>query len=235
MMQASDPLPALPSPPSKKWADEANEEISSATDEQEGPNDDAQFSAMQNRIRNKIETGESSPNIDAKPVPMLKIEPNLAPFLVGVKGRNISLIRKFTGMLISIEDSMVYMRPSRPRHLNPDLAWKLVLSACYGGILRWFETPYATKKGYPAHRAEDLQSLARTFNCTLDLLRSRRGHMCLLLVPNLSIPAQGLPPSEAEIHANMLRIQNARQELMQALSVPRQILQDAAADDNASS
>jgi len=190
---------------SKKWSDDNTDE------DNEPKNDSVDAGGSQDKKGDQKQKG----------IFMLEIESNLAPFLVGVKGRNISLIRKFTGMLITIENSMVSMTPSRPRHVNPDLAWKMVMSACYGGILRWFETPYATKKGYPADKVEELQTLAMSFNCTLDLLRSRRGHLCLMLVPNLHIQPSDQRPSDAEIHANKLRIQNARHELMQALNIQR--------------
>ena len=67
-----------------------------------------------------------------------------APFLVGTKGRNMSLIRHHTGYAIFIEGAAVTMAPQRAK---PDaaLARRMALSACSGGILRWFICPQACR------------------------------------------------------------------------------------------
>ena len=67
-----------------------------------------------------------------------------APFLVGTKGRNMSLIRHHTGYAIFIEGAAVTMAPQRAK---PDaaLARRMALSACSGGILRWFICPQARR------------------------------------------------------------------------------------------
>jgi hypothetical protein len=111
------------------------------------------------------------------------ITPTEAPFLVGMKGRNISLIRKCSGMLITIRDNVVYMKPQRPT-AKPELAQRMVASACSGGILRWFVTQTATQSGYPLEKVDGLETLAQSYQCTLKLLRARCGHMCLMLIPD---------------------------------------------------
>ena len=113
---------------------------------------------------------------------VIEIELSEAPFLVGVKGRNIALIRKCSGMLISISGTSVVLKRQRPSS-KPDLAVRMILSACHGGILRWFVTAAATHEGYPFDRIHELELLAQSYGCSLRLLRARCGHMCLMLVP----------------------------------------------------
>jgi len=140
---------------------------------------------------------------------------NEAPFLVGVKGRNISLIRKYSGMGIYIKSDMVSMTYQRGR-ATPELAWRMVLSACYGGILRWFETPIATKKGYPEEKKADLEALAMKYSCSLDLLRSKRGHMCLMLIPQLNI-GEDYRPDIHDFEDMKGKVKEAREALLIAL------------------
>jgi len=149
----------------------------------------------------------------AEEIPIFTLMNGEAPFLVGVKGRNISLIRKFSGMAIYIRDDQVSMVPQR-FNANADLAQRMVLSACYGGILRWFDTPAATKRGYPDDRVPALEELAGSFDMSIDLLRSKRGHMCLMLIPQ---------PTENNYLMDHLeivkaKISEARVALLEALS-----------------
>ncbi len=144
---------------------------------------------------------------------MFSLQNGEAPFLVGVKGRNISLIRKFSGMAIYVKSDVVSMIPQRP-NFSVEMAWRMVLSACFGGILRWFDTPNATKKGYPDDRVDELETLAAKYDASIDLLRSKRGHMCLMLIPQLSVKDR---PTDAEIDAVKLKISAARQSLLEAL------------------
>lgn len=150
---------------------------------------------------------------DAQEVHLFTLINGQAPFLVGVKGRNISLIRKFSGMAIYIKNDVVSMIPQRS-NANPGLAWRMVLSACYGGILRWFDTPNATKKGYPADKVDYCEKLAAAREMTIDLLRSKRGHMCLMLVPQVAF---GERPTDQQIADIKDGMQAARQELLSAL------------------
>jgi hypothetical protein len=118
----------------------------------------------------------------ADEIHLMDITATEAPFLVGLKGRNISLIRKASGMLIHIRDNAVYTTKLRPAS-KPDLASRMVLSACCGGILRWFVTQAATQNGYPIDQVAALEAIAQTHHCELKLLRARCGHMCLMLIP----------------------------------------------------
>ena len=103
---------------------------------------------------------------------------------MGSKGRNISLVRKYSGMAIFIRAKDVCMMPQRNK---PDalLALKLSLSASTGGVLRWFVTPQATRDGYPEHIVPLLKRAAYDHECDLEVMRSRRGHVCIMLVPRL--------------------------------------------------
>ena len=141
-----------------------------------------------------------------------------APFLIGVKGRNISLIRKYSGLNIKVDDYMVRMSDVKSKNPNPELAWRMVVSACYGGILRWFETPYATKKGYPKERVEELQQCASKFGCGLELLRSRRGHMCLMLIPNIRIESMKDRPSDSDLTKVQQNVRNGRESILALLN-----------------
>jgi len=143
---------------------------------------------------------------------------NEAPFLVGVKGRNISIIRKYTGVSINIRDNVVYVTPQRQRS-DVELARRMSISACCGGVLRWFVTPAATKKGFPEHCEAELRALAYKHQCALELLRSRRGHMCLMLIPD---PSSLLTNEDAEDHFSTEHLRSlvysARVVLLEALS-----------------
>lgn len=153
---------------------------------------------------------------EAEEVNMFSLQNGEAPFLVGVKGRNISLIRKFSGMAIYIKNNTVSMIPQRP-NASVEMAWRMVLSACFGGILRWFDTPNATKKGYPDDRIDEFEALASNHDASIDLLRSKRGHMCLMLIPQLSVKDR---PTDAEIDAVKIKIATARSCLLDALQTP---------------
>lgn len=136
----------------------------------------------------------------------MDISPKEAPFLVGMKGRNISLIRKCSGMIIHIRGPTVFMSKQRPS-AKPDLAARMVFSACNGGILRWFVTQAATNTGYPLEKIHIYEAIAHDHACTLKLLRARCGHMCLMLIPD-TVPSSSSRENLAE----------ARKLLLDALS-----------------
>ena len=143
----------------------------------------------------------------------MKVSPKEAPFLVGMKGRNISLIRKCTGMVLTIKDETVTMTKQRPS-AKPALAVRMVLSACCGGILRWFVTQAATAEGYPLDKIHSFEQIALKHKCILRLLRARNGHMCLMLIPDL--PATPLA-TDADQALFRDHLAEARKELLLAL------------------
>ncbi len=102
---------------------------------------------------------------------VIEIELSEAPFLVGVKGRNIALIRKCSGMLISISGTSVVLKRQRPSS-KPDLAVRMILSACHGGILRWFVTAAATHEGHPFDRIHELELLAQSSEASESAMRA---------------------------------------------------------------
>ena len=146
-------------------------------------------------------------------IDFMTISAKEGPFLVGMKGRNISLIRKCSGMILSIKGDTVSMSRQRPSS-RPEMAARMVLSACCGGILRWFVTQAATTTGYPFDKIYTFEMLAQKHNCTLKLLRARCGHMCLMLIPEM-------PAAPIATLADQLRfrahIADARKELLEAL------------------
>ena len=143
-----------------------------------------------------------------------------ALFLMGIGGRNVSLIRKHTKVAIYIRDGgAVWMQAKWP---NSDTrrAWRMVLSACCGGILRWFATPAATQKWCTEQHAAG-EVIAERYGCTLELLRSRVGHMCLMLVPSDEqlfgsggAAAHDAPDDAAMAHVRAM-LPLAREELLQ--------------------
>jgi hypothetical protein len=150
---------------------------------------------------------------------LMKIPLEQAPFLVGVKGRNIALIRKCTGMLITIRGDTVHMSKQRSAGYKPDLAVRMILSACAGGILRWFVTQKATAEGYPFEKIYTYELVAQKHACELRLLRARCGHMCLMLLPLLPSTADPLPtPSDMDLFRS--RIAAARVDMLEALAPP---------------
>jgi len=144
-----------------------------------------------------------------------------APFLVGIKGRNISLIYKYTGMSVVVKGEAVFMKRARPAKINIELAWKMALSASCGGILRWFLVPNATKEGYPPDREAEFQAVAARFDCDLELLRSRRGHMCLMLLPRLEFEPQAAcevaKPVAQSVQRSRETIRACREEMLTKL------------------
>jgi len=174
---------------------------------------------MENQQANSLPVVVSiTSKVAQEPLPMFDIDNSEISYLIGVKGRNISLIRKYTDMLITVQNNTVHYVPMKK---NPDvlLAWKMVLSACHGGILRWFETPYATKKGYPSERVTELQNLANSMNFSLDLLRSRKGHMCLMLLPNILFPSNSTSLTSFQIEECKSSISSAREVFLKTLNV----------------
>ena len=108
---------------------------------------------------------------------------NEAGFIVGAGGRNTALVFKVAGVPVRVDGETVYaLRRRDSAACDLALAHRMALSMSAGGVLRWFVTPVATAQGYPPERQAALCALAEARGCDLQLLRSRRGHMCLLLV-----------------------------------------------------
>ena len=120
-------------------------------------------------------------------------------------------------MAIYIKGEQVSMVRQRP-NASHEMAWRMVLSACYGGILRWFDNPNATKRGYPDESVEYLESIAAKYSLSIDLLRSKRGHMCLMLIPQLSVKSVNDRPTDDQIQEFKIKLQEARVLLLEALS-----------------
>ncbi len=138
-----------------------------------------------------------------------------ALFLMGIGGRNVSLIRKHTNVAIYIRDGSTVSMHAKWPNSDPQRAWCMVLSACCGGILRWFTTPAATDKWYSQRSATEQAGIAASHGCTLELLRSRIGHMCLMLVPHSALLFDGSEkPDDAAVAAVRAMLPIARQQLL---------------------
>ena len=105
------------------------------------------------------------------------------------QGRTIKLIQRHTGMMLKVSGALLNMSECQytTKHLV-SLATKMALSANAGGVLRWFVTPAATTQGYKPELREELEQLALRHGCKLELLRSKVGHMCLMLIPEGDCP-----------------------------------------------
>ena len=135
--------------------------------------------------------------------------PNEAGFVVGAGGRNTGLIFKASGVTVRVDGEDVYALSSTSKaDADVPLAHRMALSMSAGGVLRWFVTPMATTKGFPNERQAELRTLAEERGCSLELTRSRRGHMCLLLI------VKELDDQARE------RVRAARNAVLIALSAP---------------
>ena len=115
------------------------------------------------------------------------IDPQSISILIGARGRNISLICKFARVFMSIEDNHTVTFTPRKNALENslELAHRMMISMISGGVLRWFNHPAATNKYFhPSVRDELEKMVTATSECSLDLLRARNGHLCLLVLPN---------------------------------------------------
>jgi polyribonucleotide nucleotidyltransferase len=139
------------------------------------------------------------PTTDAEEAKRVPIDPNMISVLIGAKGRNISLICRYASLYASIEDNstVVFTRRNDASELN--MAHRMMVSMISGGVLRWFSHPAATNKYYHPSVREELQNMvSATSQCTLELLRARNGHLCLLI---LATPAADLQHVEEQIRA----------------------------------
>ena len=86
----------------------------------------------------------------------------------------------------------------------------------------------ATREGFPDHLVPTLRATALRHECDLELLRSRRGHMCLMLLPRLPLQPSDDADSAKEEEPLLrfcfdefrTRIRAARDELLPALTGP---------------
>ena len=126
--------------------------------------------------------------------------------LVGLKGRNISMISHRCGAWLNLDNQTLTVRQWR-KNFDEDLTRRMIYSACHGGIVRWFTLPSVTDTYYPFHQRDKLEKLALdTFQCKLELFRSKRGHLCLMLVPN-----------KVEGEVTQLQLQKGREAILELL------------------
>ena len=117
--------------------------------------------------------------------------PTEAAFLIGAKGRNVALIRKHTGFSVRIQGMDVWLTTTTAgdaadRDERRLLACRMALSACTGGVLRWFVTPQSTRDGFSDAARPLLERTAAAYRCDVRALRSHKGHVCVLLLPQLA-------------------------------------------------
>ena len=151
--------------------------------------------------------------------------PSEGGFIVGAGGRNTGLVHKTTGVSIFVEPAGAVF--GLPRNADADLALarRMALSMAAGGVLRWFVTPQATERGYPADKQPVLRALANAYGCELQMLQSKRGHKCLLLVFIADVLSEGSSSNDEEART---RVQLAREVLLAALTTVSVFAEDAA-------
>ena len=112
------------------------------------------------------------------------VQPENIAVLIGVKGRNISLISRHAYVLIAVENNSQVNFVSKSQKSDLDLAHRMMISMISGGVLRWFNHPSATNKYYHHNSRVELEKfITENSDCTLELLRAYNGHLCLLIVP----------------------------------------------------
>lgn len=125
------------------------------------------------------------------------IDPKMISVLIGAKGRNISLICRHSHLYSSIEDNSTVVFSRRTDTSDLDKAHRMMVSMISGGVLRWFNHPNATDKYYHVSVRPELENMvSATSECTLELLRARNGHLCLLI---LATPQADLQHVEEQI------------------------------------
>ena len=153
--------------------------------------------------------------------------PSEGGFIVGAGGRNTALVHKTTGVSIFVEPAGgVFGLPRNNADADLALARRMALSMASGGVLRWFVTPLATERGYPADKQPALRALANAYGCELQLLQSKRGHKCLLLV--FIADASSEASSSSNDEEARTRVQLAREVLLAALTTVSVFAEDAA-------
>ena len=211
----------------KKQNNNNNKEVVTTTATTKKNDDDKKSVTKGNHVAFAIDAPPFEPNHNNMIVMEQLFETQTqteAVFLMGVGGRNVSLIRKYTKVGIYIrEGGAIWMRFNKNNAASEPLkAWRMVLSACGGGILRWFSTPKSTQRWYSDHNAATLNAVAECHGCTLELLRSNVGHMCLMLIPsNLQFTCDynnNYRPEEASLAQVRAMLPLARQDMLQALS-----------------
>jgi hypothetical protein len=115
---------------------------------------------------------------------VVHVEPENIAVLIGVKGRNISLISRHANVLIAVEKNSQVNFVPKSQKSDLDLAHRMMLSMISGGVLRWFNHPSATNKYYHQGSRVELENyISENSDCTLELLRAYNGHLCLIIVP----------------------------------------------------
>ena len=153
--------------------------------------------------------------------------PSEGGFIVGAGGRNTALVHKTTGVSIFVEPAGgVFGLPRNNADADLALARRMALSMASGGVLRWFVTPLATERGFPADKQPVLRALANAYGCELQLLQSKRGHKCLLLV--FIADASSEASSSSNDEEARTRVQLAREALLAALTTVSVFAEDAA-------
>jgi hypothetical protein len=136
-------------------------------------------------------------------------------FLIGTRGRNLALIAHRSRAVLWVvkqKQEVHLLLPTTTPNLL--LAWRMMIAFLTGGALRWCVTPAQSKRCEPT---AELKALAATVDCDLELLPSRRGHTCLLLLPRLADEAS----AETTLAHFRLHMPAARATVLDAISLLR--------------
>jgi hypothetical protein len=109
------------------------------------------------------------------------------PLLIGVGGRNVSLIAKHAQAFIQCNDEGEVTLVPRAKDSDLELGKRMIHAVIAGAIVRWFMHAGSAKRVYEASGVRtEMQALAATLTlntCALQLLRAHKGRLCLFLMP----------------------------------------------------
>ena len=128
---------------------------------------------------------QKKPNYYKEPSLTMTIPKESIAILIGTGGRNICLVVKMANVYIQTndKDGIIHIF-ERNVHSDVDLAQRMITSIIAGGVLRWFNHPSSTNKYYHVSVRGELKDLVTSNcgdKCSLQLLRSQTGHLCLFI------------------------------------------------------
>jgi hypothetical protein len=130
--------------------------------------------------------------------------------LIGLKGRNITLLCKMANVNAIVEpsnehDQMVFFTKNHKSNLEK--AHMLMISMMSGGVLGWFNHPDVTRRFFHPSARNELKAFVEEHtnsSCTLKLVRANNGHRCLLVVPKKNACLTHVGLEIRDLHAKVM-------------------------------